>query len=115
MPGDATLTTLKQSRSSLLMKIYGLRKKWLDIKRINELINDAEVHLGVPGCGKTYEISKNLTGKDIVISMVREPIEQVKKTLLSMGKKNLTSNVLTLEQACNLLPEFNDTLIVDES
>lgn len=57
------------------MKIYGLRNKWLNIQKINELISEAEVHLGVPGCGKTYEISKNLTGKDLMISMVREPVE----------------------------------------
>lgn len=32
-----------------------------------------------------------------------------------MGKKSLTANVMTLEQACNSLPQYNDTLIIDEA
>lgn len=47
----------KQSPLSLMIALFSNLNEWPNMSNVKKLLEQAEVHDGVPGCGKTYTIA----------------------------------------------------------
>nr|WJN66647.1 polyprotein [Grapevine endornavirus 2] len=106
--GVCDVDIFKVSMGSALLKLYQLATTPKNTARLTQLLKTAEVHLGVPGSGKSRTITEKASAGDMVVSKTRAGYSNV-KPYLSPGV-----STMSVEKLSYLQPQNIQNLFIDE-
>ncbi len=110
LTGTVAVHVPKCSYRSTMHEIFSLVRCSTSGMVLRNLLTDADVTLGVPGCGKTNEIIKLADEDSTVLAMTRCVVDEVKRRGLSKGK---SIECYTMEEAKQ--KDLRSTVIIDEA